>query len=379
MYCDCGTPIGGRVKQLQSIYHYYCPLSERKFNKSKPENKSCEMKRCVHIHRTEELLWNTILEQLTNTNHLKELLNKSISDKSSLNSLVSKQRGKIKIEFERKELELKKIVDGLVTIESKKVLNEFTNDEVYHSLKKQLDKKYREVHVEIENLKNTLKYYGQQDSWYETLGIITNTIKSTTYWTTKSMRKLLDLILDKITLSHDGSTRIHHLDIHLRIPLVISENKKGESKDSPVKYTLNSLNNSEYRIQDGSLYSTVTKRSTNIHKVNNSNGLNTKGFFLSMIIRVSSPNLWLSPYSEYQQKLFDIIREQHEDKKMNFVQISKWMNDNNYLTPRGKVFSQQLAWSMYTKKQRSIKRFSRPVQSEVINSELDIVNYAPTV
>lgn len=193
------------------------------------------------------------------------------------------------------------------------------------------------------------------------------------------MRKLLDLILDKITLSHDGSTRIHHLDIHLRIPLVISENKKGESKDSPVKYTLNSLNNSEYRIQDGSLYSTVTKRSTNIHKVNNSNGLNTKGFFLSMIIRVSSPNLWLSPYSEYQQKLFDIIREQHEDKKMNFVQISKWMNDNNYLTPRGKVFSQQLAWSMYTKKQRSIKRFSRPVQSEVINSELDIVNYAPTV
>ena len=98
-----------------------------------------------------------------------------------------------------------------------------------------------------------------------------------------------------------------------------------------------------------------------------------------MIIRVSSPNLWLSPYSEYQQKLFDIIKEQHEDKKMNFVQISKWMNDNNYLTPRGKVFSQQLAWSMYTKKQRSIKRFSRPVQSEVINSELDIVNYNPTV
>ena len=31
---------------------------------------------------------------------------------------------------------------------------------------------------------------------------------------------------------------------------------------------------------------------------------------------------------------------------MNFVQISNWMNENNYLTPRGKVFSQQLAWSI---------------------------------
>jgi len=92
-----------------------------------------------------------------------------------------------------------------------------------------------------------------------------------------------------------------------------------------------------------------------------------------MVIQVSSSNLWMSPYSEYQQKIFDIIREQHEDQKMNFVQISNWLNENNYLTPRGKVFSQPLAWSMYNKKQRSLKRFSRSFEPEILNSKVEVV------
>lgn len=190
----------------------------------------------------------------------------------------------------------------------------------------------------------------------------------------------MDSLLNKVVLSHDSKTLIHHLDLHLRIPLVVTGNKKGESKDSPIIYTTNSLKVSGDLIHSRSLYSTVTKGSTNdIHKDNNSNQFFTKGFFLSMVIRVSSPNLWLSPYSEYQQKLFDIIREQHEDKGMNFVQISDWLNENNYLTSRGKVFSQPLAWSMYTKKKRSINRFSRPVELDVIKSEVDVVNYFPTI
>jgi len=187
----------------------------------------------------------------------------------------------------------------------------------------------------------------------------------------------LDSLLNKVILSHNSKTLIHHLDLHLRIPLVVTGNKKGESKDSPIISNSNSLKVSGDLIHNRPLYSTVIKSSTISDKDNNSNHFYTKGFFLSMVIRVSSSNLWMSPYSEYQQKLFDIIREQHEDQKMNFVQISNWLNENNYLTPRGKVFSQPLAWSMYTKKQRSLKRFSRSFEPEILNSKLEVVNYLP--
>ena len=187
----------------------------------------------------------------------------------------------------------------------------------------------------------------------------------------------MDLIVDKVVLSHDPKTLLHTLDMTLRIPLVISGNKKGASKDAPVKSLVNSLRDSGDLIHSRSLYSTVIKSSKIIPQVNQTNSLTQKLFYLTMVIRITSSNLWTSPYNDYQQSLFDIIRHQHEDKKMNFVQISNWLNENNYLTPRGKVFSQPLAWSIYTKKKRSINRFSRSFEPEIITTELDVVNSVP--
>jgi hypothetical protein len=185
-------------------------------------------------------------------------LKTSISEKTSISSLVSKQRGKFKSILETKELELKKITDGIVSVERKKIMGELTSEDVYQSLKKQLDKKYRDVNIEIENLKDSLKSFGQQDSWYKTIEQLSSTFNTTHNWTTKLRRSVLDSLLNKVILNHDSNTLIHHLDLHLRIPLVVSGNKKGESKDSPIISNSNSLKVSGDLIQDGSLYSTVT-------------------------------------------------------------------------------------------------------------------------
>ncbi|MHA8062649.1 recombinase family protein [Aquirufa aurantiipilula] len=258
LFCSCGTPIGGRVIPLKSVNHYYCPLSERKFNKSRLDNKNCSMKRCTNIQKTDELLWETIKKLILDTSLLKENLKKSINQKTSVSSIVRKQRGKIKVELEEKEIELKKITDGIVSIETKRIMNEFTSEDVYLNLKKQLELKYRRVHIEIENLKNRLKNFGQQDSWFETLDKLSYTIKTTTNWTLKLRRTVLDIILDKVVLNHDPTTLIHTLDMTLRIPLVLSGNKKGASKDAPVISDFNSLILSRDLIHSGSLYSTVT-------------------------------------------------------------------------------------------------------------------------
>lgn len=71
-----------------------------------------------------------------------------------------------------KELELSKLTVGIVDIERKRILNEFTSEEVYTSLKIKLSTCYKKIHIEIEDLKNTLKLYTRQDSWFETLEIV---------------------------------------------------------------------------------------------------------------------------------------------------------------------------------------------------------------
>jgi hypothetical protein len=127
-------------------------------------------------------------------------------------------------------------------------------------------------------------------------------------------------------------------------------------------------------------YSTVVNCSTKESNIgtkvpNHPDDSNPKGYFLTMVLVITSPNLWMSPYSEYQQTLFGIIQHKHEVDGMNFVQISDWLNENQYKTPRGKVFNQSLAWSIYTKKKRSIQRFSRENDTEVVSTGIDIINY----
>ena len=53
------------------------------------------------------------------------------------------------------------------------------------------------------------------------------------------------------------------------------------------------------------------------------------------------------------------------------------LNDNGYKTPRNKVFTHKHTWSIYTKKNRSDKRFNRLYQPDIVNVGLDIINYTP--
>jgi len=82
-------------------------------------------------------------------------------------------------------------------------------------------------------------------------------------------------------------------------------------------------------------------------------------FVFRLTVRLYSSNLWVSPYTPYQQKLFDLICSKHELEGFNFQQISDWFNEQNFTTPRGKTFTQGHVWSIYKKKKKSIQRFSR--------------------
>ncbi len=190
----------------------------------------------------------------------------------------------------------------------------------------------------------------------------------------------MNIILDKVVLNHDQNTLLHTLEMNLRIPLLLSEIKKGELLSAPSNVSSKPLKSKGDLTQSRSLYSTVVNDSTKGTNTGtkllfSSDDSNKKGYFLSMVVVVTSPNLWISPYSEYQQTLFGIIQHKHEVEGMNFVQISDWLNENHFKTPRGKVFTQSLAWSMYTKKMRSIKRFSRENDTQVVSTGIDIINY----
>ena len=170
-------------------------------------------------------------------------------------------------------------------------------------------------------------------------------------------------------LGHDPNSLLHSLEIHLRIPLITDGPTEGVLRGLIKTPTQPSSRQGE-QLSHVRNYSTVRVFSPTelIPPLKNM-------YYLSMVIEVTSPNLWMSPYSDHQQKLFDMIRSKHEDEGWDFQRISNWLNEHNHLTPRGKIFTQGHAWSMYTKKKRSIQRFSRENELKIKSSGIDVVNY----
>ena len=117
-------------------------------------------------------------------------------------------------------------------------------------------------------------------------------------------------------------------------------------------------------------YSTVTDLFPTTPNVDS----NDQCFSLSLSVELKSSNLWVSNYSPYQQELFNIISKYHDEEGWNFQQISDYLVDNNYRTPRGKIFTQGHVWSIYKKKIKSITRFSREFDHIITDMKVDQLN-----
>jgi hypothetical protein len=104
---------------------------------------------------------------------------------------------------------------------------------------------------------------------------------------------------------------------------------------------------------------------------------NNQSYYLTMEVRITSSNLWLSHYSDYQMELYSIISDLYENHNMTFKQISDHLIEKGYKTPRGYQFTHKHVWSIFTKKNISDKRFGRLFQPDIIDMGIDIINSYP--
>ena len=71
--------------------------------------------------------------------------------------------------------------------------------------------------------------------------------------------------------------------------------------------------------------------------------------FFTFTIEVRFTNLWVAPYTPYQQLLYGLICD-FRKKGWNYQQIADWLNSNGFTTPRGHKFLNAHAQSIVKKK-----------------------------
>ena len=334
---------------------------------SSPSDEKCDMKKCLNIGSTEEFVWNSLLNLLKNTNCLITSLKSSIeNDNLEFSLLVGQSERRVLERLSELKDHKETVIKSLVEIEKQNLLNSYSSPDVYKSLKNSLNDDLREVSSEIEYLNSLRKRTGRQTTWYSNLTLLGSYFRSHSEWTVEGKTKVLSTILDRTVVSYNHSDQTHELNTRLKVPLdnyvtnsgrVISTPAVIKSFETPLK--------SRKSTQISADYSTVTKFPR------------SGGSFLIINVLFKSSNLWVSPYSQYQQRLFNIIRSQHDEQGKNFVEICNYLISNGYKSTRGKDLTQSIVWSIYTKKKKSIQRFGRVFDPVITDVKLDLIDYFP--
>ena len=89
----------------------------------------------------------------------------------------------------------------------------------------------------------------------------------------------------------------------------------------------------------------------------NRNAPNYTETYLTFDLTVRASHLWVAPYNDYQQYLYETIMEFRE-KGWTFKQIAKWFRDNGYETVTGKRFYATHVFSILKKKRLRDERLS---------------------
>ncbi|MDG1126999.1 MAG: hypothetical protein P8N18_05180 [Hellea sp.] len=87
--------------------------------------------------------------------------------------------------------------------------------------------------------------------------------------------------------------------------------------------------------------------------------INNVDAYLIFHLKLRAPSLSDLPYGEYQHFLYTTICRL-KDEGMTYTEIAAWVNDNNYLTARGKKFRNAHAHSIVKVRKRVTKRIWTP-------------------
>jgi hypothetical protein len=360
LICSCGHRIGVRNSEKHYVQHYYCPKPERKFNQSVSDNTKCSMKRCLNIPQTDEFLWESIVDILSQTVPIKDKLNEFLMsegrlNKRQLNSHISKKNKELETLRQTKS----KLEEGIIDVERNNYMGQYQSENIYTSLKKQLNKEHLSISSKIESIQSHLSTIGNEPKWFEIIDHLNELMNEDEQLSQPKKKELLRSLIDDIKVSFDGVNKTHQFDVNFRIPMLVGNQGLG-SKPKTLRQT----------------YSTVRVFSlTQDFSTHENRGSRVE--FLTMTVQLTSSNLWMSPYSSHQTELYQIIKTQHEIQGKNFQQISDWLNEHGYKTTRGKTFTQGHVWSMYKKKTKSNERFGREFVPSFRSVTIDVLDSLP--
>ena len=250
MFCgECGSQMSGRIHDARNENLYFCPNKTRNWVKgARPKNQKwkrgkvgeygCSMVRSLNIPITDEFVWNTVMDTVSNSSILKEGFKDEIL-KSKFAGDVETERDlrNQKTKSNRLKKDLQQVQSSIADVETNNLLKRY-DDAVYAQIKSNLDAELKSKKDEIEQTRLRIKELGNQKRWLDWVEKYADQIGALDEFSNEDKKEYLEGILDRIEVRLDKETNDHELEIIFQIGLVGDGIEYVDADDKSAGYDL---------------------------------------------------------------------------------------------------------------------------------------------
>ena len=229
---ECGSNISARTREKRDERFYYCPCKmknwkkgalsrDKKWKRGKVGEHGCTMVRSLNIPITDKFVWDTVIDTVSNSSILKEgfkgevLKSKFKGDKEN-ERLLRNQKTKSK----RLMKQLKLVQSSIAEVETKNLLNEYDDAEIYAGIKSNLVAELKKVKDDIEQTRIAIKELGNQNKWLDWIEKYGDDLRLKNDLSKEDKKDYLEGLIEKIGVRLDKETNDHHLTINFQMGLV---------------------------------------------------------------------------------------------------------------------------------------------------------------
>jgi len=252
----CGTQIGCKKVKNRDINHYYCPIPERRYNRSYKDNRKCKSSKVMDAIATDREVWNLIKSTLLNSQEIKLVLKEKGRLEEVDQSQILNKTILIEKEIVSCKSNLKNYESSLIELETERILKKHS-DNVYIGIRKNLISKINQVKVQIEMYQNEILLLNKKNSWLDSIDFVGEYIADSSSIGEVQKREVLKKLVKDIIVTYKHHEKCHNLKVNLNVPLIMDYTREAAASWSRSDSERSSLH-LRRKPKSGHNYSTVT-------------------------------------------------------------------------------------------------------------------------
>jgi len=233
----CGSLYGGNYKKTQTSY-YSCLQKTNKF-KTKFTDKYvvCSSNRNVRIDKTDEIVWNTVVDVISKSNLFRETVKTELLGESSYKK-SSTEIKKLKNRQKKLKKELDDVTESIVNFESSVLIGKRDKIEI-EKIVKNLEKHRLKLEADIEEISLSLLDDQRQKNWVDWVKEFGSRIDklNSPDLSVEDKKKFLEGVIDRILVTNND-VREHELKIEFRLPYVGDKLEYKDPKNKSKGYSI---------------------------------------------------------------------------------------------------------------------------------------------